>query len=66
MLVLSRKENESIIIDDHIEIMVVKVQGDKVRIGINAPADVPVHRGEVAKKIALDNASVCGREGQLP
>jgi carbon storage regulator len=56
MLVLSRKENESIMIDDQIEIMVVKIQGDKVRIGINAPADVPIHRAELAQRIAADNA----------
>ncbi len=56
MLVLSRKENESIMIDDQIEIMVVKIQGDKVRIGINAPADVPIHRAELAERIAEENA----------
>ena len=57
MLVLSRKENESIIIDDRIEILIVKVQGDKVRIGINAPADVPIHRAELAQRIAAENAN---------
>lgn len=56
MLVLTRKENESIIVDDRIEILVVKVQGDKVRIGINAPTDVPIHRAELAQRIASDNA----------
>lgn len=47
MLVLSRKTDESIIINDHIRITVVEVRGDKVRIGIEAPKDVTVHRQEV-------------------
>jgi len=47
MLVLSRKKNESIVIDDRIVITVVEIRGDKVRLGIQAPRDVPVHRQEV-------------------
>lgn len=47
MLVLSRKKNESIIIHDDITITVVDIRGDKVRIGIDAPKQVPVHRKEV-------------------
>jgi carbon storage regulator len=47
MLVLSRKTNESIIISDNIKITVVEVRGDKVRLGIQAPKEVPVHREEV-------------------
>ncbi len=47
MLVLSRKKNESIIIDDRIKIVVVEIRGDKVRLGIEAPKEVPVHRQEV-------------------
>ena len=47
MLVLSRKTNESIIIGDDIVITVAEIRGDKVRIGITAPKDVPVHRREV-------------------
>lgn len=47
MLVLSRKKNESIVIDEKIVITVVEVRGDKVRLGIQAPRDVPVHRQEV-------------------
>jgi len=47
MLVLSRKKNESIVINDEIVITVVEVRGDKVRLGIQAPRDVPVHRSEV-------------------
>ena len=47
MLVLSRKKNESIVINDDIEIVVVEIRGDKVRLGIEAPKDVSVHRREV-------------------
>jgi len=47
MLVLSRKKNESIVIDNNIVVTVVEVRGDKVRLGIVAPKDVPVHRQEV-------------------
>ena len=47
MLVLSRKKNESIIINDDIKIVVVEIRGDKVRLGIEAPKDVPVHRQEI-------------------
>ncbi|HEX3725727.1 MAG TPA: carbon storage regulator CsrA [Pirellulales bacterium] len=47
MLVLSRKINETIIINDNIVITVVDIRGDKVRLGIEAPKDVPVHRREV-------------------
>jgi len=47
MLVLSRKKNESIVIHDDITITVVEIRGDKVRLGITAPKEVPVHRQEV-------------------
>lgn len=47
MLVLSRKKNESIVINNNIKITIVEVRGDKVRLGIEAPKDVPVHRQEV-------------------
>jgi carbon storage regulator len=47
MLVLSRKKNETIIIDDHIVITVVEIRGDKVRLGIEAPKEIPIHRSEV-------------------
>lgn len=47
MLILSRKKNESIVINNEITIMVVEIRGDKVRLGIQAPASVPVHRREV-------------------
>jgi carbon storage regulator len=47
MLVLSRKKNESIVINDSISIVVVEIRGDKVRLGVEAPKDVTVHRKEV-------------------
>jgi len=47
VLVLTRKKNESIVINDDITITVVEVRGDRVRLGINAPKEVPVHRQEV-------------------
>ena len=47
MLVLSRKRNEQIVINDNIVVTVVDIRGDKVRLGIEAPTDIPVHRQEV-------------------
>lgn len=47
MLVLSRKKNESIVINNEITIVVVEIRGDKVRLGVEAPKEVPVHRREV-------------------
>ncbi|MFM7516424.1 MAG: carbon storage regulator CsrA [Pirellula sp.] len=56
MLVLSRKKNESIVINNEITIVVVEIRGDKVRLGVEAPKEVPVHRREVydAIKKAVD------------
>ena len=51
MLVLSRKENESVNIGDDITITVVKVHGGKIRLGIKAPDNVPIHRQEVYERI---------------
>ena len=56
MLVLSRQRDESIIIGDHIVITVVDIRGDKVRLGIEAPKDIPVHRQEVYEAIQRENA----------
>ena len=53
MLVLSRKKNESIVINDDITIVVVEIRGDKVRLGIEAPKEVPVHRNEVYEAIRV-------------
>lgn len=51
MLVLSRKKDEKIIIGDKITIMVIEIRGDKVRLGIDAPKEVTVHRQEVYEAI---------------
>jgi carbon storage regulator len=51
MLVLSRKKNESIVINDDITIVVVEIRGDKVRLGIEASKETPVHRREVYEAI---------------
>ena len=57
MLVLSRKKNESIVVNDTIVITVVEIRGDKVRLGIEAPREVPIHRSEVhAAIVAQGNA----------
>lgn len=57
MLVLSRQRDEKIVIGDGIVITVVDIRGDKVRIGIDAPPDVPVHREEVYRSISGKSAS---------
>ena len=50
MLVLTRKRNEDIVIDDDIVVRVLAISGDKVRLGIEAAREIPVHRGEVQRK----------------
>ena len=55
MLVLSRHRDESIIIGDDIVITIVDIRGDKVRLGINAPQDIPVHRREFYEAIQREN-----------
>ena len=55
MLVLSRQRDETIMIGDDIEITVVDIRGDKVRLGINAPARIAVHRKEVYEAIRREN-----------
>lgn len=57
MLVLSRKKSESIVINDDIVVTVVEVRGDKVRLGIQAPREIPVHRKEVLDAILRENSS---------
>jgi carbon storage regulator len=55
MLVLSRHRDESIIIGDDVIITIVDIRGDKVRLGIDAPQDIPVHRREVYEAIQREN-----------
>jgi carbon storage regulator len=62
MLVLSRKKNESIVINDDITIVVVEIRGDKVRLGVEAPKEVPVHRREVFDAIRRNEAAGSSQE----
>ena len=56
MLVLSRKKDERIMIGDNVSIMIVDIRGDKVRLGIEAPAEISVHRREVYEAIQREQA----------
>ncbi|MEY3458191.1 MAG: hypothetical protein RL215_1348 [Planctomycetota bacterium] len=56
MLVLSRKKDEKIVIGDSITLMVIEIRGDKVRLGIEAPRDVTVHREEIYEAIRREAA----------
>lgn len=58
MLVLSRKKNESIVINDDITIVVVEIRGDKVCLGVEAPTNIPVHRREVFEAIRRSEAVI--------
>jgi len=58
MLVLSRKKDEKIIIGDQITLMVIEIRGDKVRLGIDAPKEVTVHRQEVYDAIKKEETQV--------
>lgn len=55
MLVLTRKRNESIVLNDNIEFTVLDIQGDQVRIGINAPKNVSIYRKEIYLEIQAEN-----------
>ncbi len=60
MLVLARRTNESIIIGDDIEIVIVDIKGDQVKIGVKAPKEVSVHRAEVYREIQAENKKAAG------
>jgi carbon storage regulator len=60
MLVLSRQRDESIIIGDNIVVTIVDIRGDKVRLGIDAPTEIPVHRREVYEAIQRENRAATG------
>ena len=62
MLVLSRKKNEVIRIGDNIKLMVIEIRGDKVRLGIEAPRDVAVHREEVWEAIKREEEEQAGEQ----
>jgi carbon storage regulator len=66
MLILSRKPGESIVIDGRIHVKIVRVEGDHVKVGVVAPADVPVHRLEVYEEIQRNNEQALTRSTALP
>lgn len=55
MLALTRKKGESLVVDNHIEITVLDIRGDQVKIGVNAPKNVPIYRKEVYLQIQEEN-----------
>ncbi len=61
-MVLSRQKDESIIIGDDVEITIVDVRGDKVRLGINAPRSISVHRKEIYEAIQREKAEKAAAE----
>lgn len=60
MLVLSRQRDESIMIGDNVQVTIVDIRGDKVRLGIVAPTEIPVHRKEVYDAIQRENRKAAG------
>jgi carbon storage regulator len=64
MLVLSRQRDETIMIGDEVEITVVDIRGDKVRLGITAPRNIQVHRKEVYEAIKRENQQAAGLKPQ--
>lgn len=66
MLVLSRKINQSIMIGDDIRIVVVGVDRDQVKVGIEAPRSVPVHRSEIYEEIQRANLAAAGASPPIP
>ncbi|AEJ61665.1 carbon storage regulator, CsrA [Spirochaeta thermophila DSM 6578] len=66
MLVLSRKKNESIIIGDNIEVRVVDIRGDQVKIGISAPPQIKIYREEVYRAIQEENRSALSVSREIP
>lgn len=63
MLALSRKKNEAIVINNNVEVTILEVKGDQVKIGITAPKEVPIYRKEVYEQIQNANREAVGVEG---
>lgn len=63
MLALSRKKNEAIIINNNVEVTILEVKGDQVKIGITAPKDIPIYRKEVYAQIQEANKNAVNADG---
>ena len=63
MLALSRKKNEALVIDNKIEVTILEIKGDQVKVGISAPKEVPIYRKEVYLQIQEDNKQALETEG---
>ena len=63
MLALSRKKNEAIIINNNVEVTILEVKGDQVKVGITAPKDVPIYRKEVYLQIQEANKDAVSADG---
>lgn len=63
MLALARKVNESIIINDNVEVTILEIKGDQIKIGIDAPKSVPVYRKEIYSQIQDSNREAAGAAG---
>lgn len=63
MLALSRKKNEAIVINNNVEVTILEVKGDQVKIGITAPKEVPIYRKEVYEQIQNANREAVSVEG---
>ncbi|HZR19381.1 MAG TPA: carbon storage regulator CsrA [Verrucomicrobiae bacterium] len=61
MLILSRKSGESIVIDGRIKLTIIRIEGEAVKVGIEAPVEVPVHRQEVYEEIQRSNQQAITR-----
>ena len=63
MLALTRKKGEALVINNNIEITVLEIRGDQIKIGISAPKDVPIYRKEVYLKIQQENEAAISADG---
>ncbi|KKQ18042.1 MAG: Carbon storage regulator [Berkelbacteria bacterium GW2011_GWA1_36_9] len=64
MLVLARRVGDSIMIGDSIKIVVIEIRGDQIRLGIDAPKTIPVHRKELLEQIRAENAKAIIDDGE--